>query len=374
MKKVGIVTIYDVPNYGSILQSYATIRIFEKLGYETNIINYTRKNKWVKSHISNKKKNNIIKKIIHALGLTSYGRMNIKLNIFRKKFLNLTKKYNSLADLQNTDWSEYSMMITGSDQVWNPRFIFGDSVYMLSFIPNVIKKISFSSSFAIDSIPDTYIEKYKKYLKRFTAISVREENGKNIIINQLGIECNIRILLDPTLLLSREEWLKSIPRSKFKKKEKYILYYMWDYAFNPKPYIYEVTKYFQDRFGYKIYALVGYQKISTPFELKMVNKCDASISEFIDLFYNADLVITSSFHGTAFAINFGIPLVSIIPNNHGDDRQSSLLNKLGVPNLAIKIDTCIETINPFYDIDEEQKKLNNLRQADYAWIQSNINY
>ena len=187
----------------------------------------------------------------------------------------------------------------------------------------------------------------------------------------MGINKNVKVLLDPTLLLSREEWLYSIPRSNFKKEEKYILYYMWDYAFDPKPYIYEVTKFFQDKYKYNIYALVGYKKPSFALGLKMLNKCDVSASQFIDLFNNADLIITSSFHGTAFALNFGKPLISVVPDN-GDDRQSSLLGKLGLKKLAVKIGTDIKSINPFYDAIEEQRRLNILRKDSLDWIQSNF--
>lgn len=370
MKKVGLITIYSVPNWGSLLQTYATQYIIEKIGYTCVIINYTRNNEWVLRHQPSYKYNPL-KKILNKLGLTPFGRMRKKMDKFRTEYLNLSAAYNSLNELESNDWSDFTLMVTGSDQVWNPKFIYGDSVYMLSFVPEKIKKLSFSSSFAVDHLLPVYIDKYKKYLCEYASLSVREDNGKNIIENQLGINKNVKVLLDPTLLLSREEWLYSIPRSNFKKEEKYILYYMWDYAFDPKPYIYEVTKFFQDKYKYNIYALVGYKKPSFALGLKMLNKCDVSASQFIDLFNNADLIITSSFHGTAFALNFGKPLISVVPDN-GDDRQSSLLGKLGLKKLAVKIGTDIKSINPFYDAIEEQRRLNILRKDSLDWIQSNF--
>lgn len=92
----------------------------------------------------------------------------------------------------------------------------------------------------------------------------------------------------------------------------------------------------------------------------------------ISLFANASLVVTSSFHGTAFALNFGVPLVSVVPDNVGDDRQTSLLKACGAENCIAKIDSEIETIQPQYDITVVKDKLENLRQDSINWIKSNI--
>lgn len=100
---------------------------------------------------------------------------------------------------------------------------------------------------------------------------------------------------------------------------------MLTYAFEPRPYIFDVLKYLKEQEDYDIIVLEGYTPITKACGLNMINKTDSSISEFIDLFANADVVVTSSFHGTAFAVNFGIPVISIVPGDKGDDRQSSLL-------------------------------------------------
>lgn len=92
----------------------------------------------------------------------------------------------------------------------------------------------------------------------------------------------------------------------------------------------------------------------------------------ISLFANASLVVTSSFHGTAFALSFGIPLVSIVPDNVGDDRQSSLLKVCGADNCIVRINSEIESIQPQYDITAVKDKLDYLRQDSINWIKSNI--
>ena len=94
----------------------------------------------------------------------------------------------------------------------------------------------------------------------------------------------------------------------------------------------------------------------------------SSIEEFIDLFANADLVITSSFHGTAFALNFGIPLISIVSEGKGDDRQTTLLKSVGCENNAITVGFDIECIDATYDVDKVQKSLDTIRNENKKWI------
>lgn len=370
MKKIGIVTIYDVPNYGSVLQAFATQKIFENNGYETKFIKYDRYNSWLVSH-SGQYKPNPIRTQLQKLGLKSVHRKIIHLNHFKKKYFKETKIYKDLNDLNNEDWSNYDLFAVGSDQVWNPRFCYGDSYYMLSFIPEYKKRISIASSFATHQLPNNLTAKYYKYLSKFDALSVRENNGINIINNQLGINKEVKLLLDPTLLLSGKEWREAIP-SKSVLKRKYILYYMWDYAFNPLPYINKVTEYFQKETGYDVVILEDAGKHINIRSGKTIKFSDASIPEFIDLFTHAEMIITSSFHGTAFAVNFGRPLISIVPFD-GDDRQSSLLRNLDLTQCAVTINTPLDKINPFFDIQTEQTKLEHLRNKSIYWLRNVIN-
>lgn len=367
MKKVGLVTIYSVPNFGSVLQTFATQVILESLGYDCCIINYNRDNSWYYSN--GVCKTSLKSKIALYLGIKSHHRMALKLMKFRKDFLHFSKRYNSLGDLANEDWSGYYAFVVGSDQVWNTRFSYGDSVYMLSFVPDNIIKIALSSSFSMKVLPGKYLSKFRKYLGRLDSISVRELYGREIINNQLGLNKHVEVILDPTLILSSEDWMRYVPRSGFVKKEKFILLYVLDYAFNPKPYIYDVVKFFQRNLGYRIYVLSGVIPKEYRSSLNIKDVVDSSIFEFVDYFNNADLVITSSFHGTAFALNFGKPLISIVPDG-GDDRQSSLLNVLGLSKLAIKVGTELTEISFEYNYDEEQSNLRALRETAINWIRT----
>ena len=369
-KRIGLITIYHVPNFGSVLQTYATQILLEKQGLDCHIINYKYPNEW---HHSQGRPRQSIKTIIGRLfGLKPDHRKANKLADFKKKHFNFTKLYKSLDELKKADWSGYDMFAVGSDQVWKAHFTLGDSAFLLSFIPDNKCRISIASSFASKNIPKGFIAKYKKHLGKFNAISVREQNGIDIIKNDLALDCTPEVVLDPTLLLSKEQWMEIVPRSNFKKKKKYILLYMLTYAFEPRPYIFEVIKHLQSQDEYEVIALEGYTPKEQALGIEMMDKTDSSIPEFIDLFANADIVVTSSFHGTAFAVNFGIPLVSIVPESNNDDRQSSLLKSIGLNRCIANSKTKLSDINPKYDKLDAIAALNTLRNKSINWIKGNI--
>ena len=134
-----------------------------------------------------------------------------------------------------------------------------------------------------------------------------------------------------------------------------------------------MLQYFKNKYDYDIIALEGYTPKEKALDVEMIDMRDSSVAQYIDLFENADMVVTTSFHGTAFALNFGKPLVSIVPDNKGDDRQMSLLRDLGVENCAVNIGCDLQNINPFYNVGEEQSKLSQLRDKSVEWLNDKLN-
>lgn len=365
--KIGLVTIYQVPNYGSVLQAFATQHLLEKMGAECRIINYYYPNQW--HYSQGAKKRTGIRTWIRSI-LPSKKFKN--LDMFRRSYLHLTKPYEDLDQLTTEDWSSYDAFVVGSDQVWNPRFLRADKTFMLSFVPNDKPRYSLSSSFATDTIPEIFRKKYFDQLSKFNALSVREQNGVSVINDELGLNKNVKVLLDPTLLLSKEDWLKCIPRSGFKNKRPYIVLYLLKYSFEPRPYIFEVVKHFKEKMQADVIALCGYEKPNIACGIVMQDAFSSTVPEFIDIIANADLIVTSSFHGTAFALNFGVPLISVVPSIDSDDRQTTLLKSLDVKSSICKIGSTVENLNPFYDTNRSSLILSSLRKDNISWINNNI--
>ncbi len=368
MKKALVVTIFTVPNYGSVLQAYATQKVIESFGYECWILNYNHnEGQWAKEH--GVKGLSLKTRLALSLGLKDKHRKWNLLRTFSKKHLHLTKSYSSFSEIQKKEGELYDVYISGSDQIWNTNYTNCDPVFLLQFAGNTKKRISLASSFACKTLNSYYSDTFRKELSRFNALSVREAHGLQILEN-LGCK-NAKIMLDPTLLIGSQQWDEL--RTKRERKDKYILLYLLRYAFEPCPYVYDVLKFYKEKLHCKIIALEGYDPSEQQMkDLQIVNSTETTIPDFLDLFANASLVVTSSFHGTAFALNYGIPLISVTPNS-GDDRQSSLLSLVGLEQCRLRIGDDIEKVNPFFDVAKEQKCLNELRKDALLWISSILN-
>lgn len=368
--KLGLVTIYNVPNFGSVLQAYATQYILEQLGHECRIIQYKYPNE--RQRIVKPDLKTRLYSLTSKFGLVPQQRKSNKLRKFRKENYNFTKSYNSFEDLKAENWDSYDGFVVGSDQVWNTRYTKGEPAFLLSFVPDDKKRFSIASSFAANELPQEYIEQFKFGLEKFNAISVREEEGKNIIRKQLGIDKDVFVCLDPTLLLNGDQWQMITRKGNGLPTQPYILYYMWAYAFEPRPYINEVVKYYKEKTGInKVIALEGAPKTNIA-DIKYENKESSTIKEFIELFANASLVVTSSFHGTAFALNFGRPLISVVPNLTDDNRQSNLLKAVGADSSIVLLGTPLDTISPYYNEEKVCENLNKLRNKSLLWVKNNI--
>lgn len=178
---------------------------------------------------------------------------------------------------------------------------------------------------------------------------------------------NVDVTLDPTLMLNREEWgffLKN--RTPIFPEHGYIVFYLITHSFDVIPYIYELLKKLQAKTGLKIYS---FSEIPTSYGIHYETCTDIGPEDFIELFIKSSYVVTSSFHGTAFAVNFGIPLYSVIDSlETEDDRQISLLRKLDVEQCLVPINKNFEDIDPVYDIKKEQHNLDKLRTDSLNYL------
>lgn len=370
-KKVGVITMHRVLNYGSFLQSYATQQVINKLGYDCELIDYVFPNKW---HFQNGlPKNKTLKSFIHDI-IPNIGITNIQKK--KKDFNRAINKYYKLSNNKYKHPQElidnppiYDVYVTGSDQTWNVKHTQGDNAFLLAFAPKNANKISFSASFARSNMDDNYKKVFKYYLDRYNAISIRDKKG-NLIINELlGKEAEIT--LDPTLLLNKNEWSKfGSNQENLYKGDNYILFYLITHSFESRPYIYNLLKKIQFKTGLKV---ISFTHIPQEFGVKYSFCGNVSVEKFIQLFESASHVVTSSFHGTAFAINFGIPLYSVIKDlNSDDDRQSSLLNCLGIDNCIVPCGKVFEEINPFYDKEKICNNLEQLRNKSIEYLKRSI--
>lgn len=329
MKTITVITLQNVRNYGSVLQALATQHVFETMNCDVDFINYVRKDLIsVKTRVDTWCLGlNPFKKLVVSLVLIpSFVKQN---NLFCKF---LRKRLNAQSKVYCTeqDFASYpidsDIYCTGSDQTWNSSWNKGVlAPLFLSFVPDGVKKISYSASIGKNELDADEIEPTRKYLQRYSAISVREESAKDIVEKQLGLPSATHVL-DPTLQVDRDFWLSILPEKLMNRADKgqYVLIYQ----LNTNPLFDAYAKEFARRKGWKLI------RFCTRYDQAF--KCGRPIlvpevEEFVSLIANAGCVITDSFHATAFSCNLNIPMICIFPNEFSG-RLASLLKLVGLEN------------------------------------------
>lgn len=374
MKSVGIITQHRVNNWGSFLQAYATQLFFERIpDVRCEIIDYVYPNEFQLKNIPLPQQSlrSMIVKLANKLHLSNIQRKADRLNIAIEECLHLSSKFPTYDSLQESRL-HYDLYVTGSDQTLNPKFTFGDTNFMFSWVKeNNPKIISFAASMPGHCFPSEYEPSYKKYLSRYEAISVREQNCVDYLTQLTGTD--VVCHLDPTLMLTGDEWIEQLSHLKKYKKlpDKYILLYKINHTFDAAPYIYDLTRHIQEKTGLPIVSLGS--SIPNKYRIKGRNIKDAGPRDFVEMFSKASYVVTSSFHGTAFAINFGCPLYSIVPENVGEDsRQSNLLKLCKAENCIVPKGTPFDSINPCYDKEICDKILFEKRAEMKAFVAKHL--
>ncbi len=321
-KTVAYLTRHTVYNYGSVLQAYATQTAIENLGYSPVCINYYRSdekpNKLVHTLLqcSTWNKNPLTRLVYMVTQKPVYAYAGKCFEKYRK-IINVTDtEYNNEQQLiENTPKAD--IYLTGSDQVWNTITCDKiDPVFFMSFLKDNQKRVAYGASFGSATVKEEDKETIANLLKKYSSVSIRENSGIEIA-NSLGV--NAQQVLDPTFLLSKNEWNKLLPNREC--SEKYVLVYQ----LHPNKNFDKYAKAFAKSKGLKLY------RISHCFHhIVRSGKfiCCPPIEEFLWYIKNAEYFLTDSFHGTAFSISFNTQFVNVLPQKYSE-RISSVLKLIG---------------------------------------------
>lgn len=369
-KSVGLITIHNIINFGSILQTYATYKSVTELGYDCKVIDYKYPNRYhirlLKSQGEFTAQSIVRSAKTYLINLLTFPNAIIQKRKFRnflKEELTFTQVYKNIREISAKP-PFFDIYLTGSDQVWNPKYLNEDTTFLLSFVSEKAKKIAYGASFGSSVLPDQYHDLYKHHLKSYSHISVREKSGITVI-EELTSQ-GAQNVLDPTLLLSGEQWDKI--GKPLHIKNKYILCYLVNYMFSPYPFAYELIDRIKELTGFDVIIIGG----SYTRWLKSGYKIKNSVGpeEFLTLVSNASFVITSSFHGIAFSINYSKPFYLILNRNpNTDDRGISLLRSLGIEDRAIIKDSPLpRNLDMEVDFTLVNNRLNELRKASIDFL------
>ena len=370
-KKIATITYHAAYNYGANLQAFALQKFVEKIipNCEYSIINLRTdvQKRLYKTVFQKKGIKNQIKKVIMMSEKKKLIEKEKKFEDFISDYLNITKEFSNTEDVRK-NLEEYDYYISGSDQIWNIRLPDFSYAYYLEFTNNP-KKISYAASFGAKNFECNTEEKQRIYsdLKEYNYLSVRENKSLIKAREILGSDKNIEINIDPTMLLTKEEWEKIIPKEKLI-KEKYIFYYdVKDTKENAV-----IAKKIEKKLKKKI-VVSRYQGLYTYMQ-KFKRKFDTGPIEFLNLIKYADTIVTSSFHGVVFAILLEKPFLVI--NGEKDNRIKDLLENMGFEDKSVNIENYTEKCENIYNIDFDvaHKYLVDEREKSKKYLRKSLEY
>lgn len=254
--------------------------------------------------------------------------------------------------------NRYDFFVTGSDQVWNPNFRKGSPIDFLTFAPSE-NRIAYAPSFGISEVPQEYVENYRLWLSEMAHLSVREEDGARIIKDLTGRVAPV--LIDPTIMLTKEKWLSISEVPSNKSMKPYLLTYFLGEVSKGR------TKMLKD--------------IAKKNDLEIINLAQikdkvaylSGPSEFIDYIKSASIFCTDSFHGAVFSILLDTPFMVFKREGKSPSMNSRIDTLLKTFKLESRLAEKVKTNDQIFDVDyshtvpilegERKKALNYLKNA-----------
>lgn len=329
--KIGLLTFHASHNYGSVLQAYALSSVLRSLGHEVQILNL-RTNAQLYAYRVFQVKGSGLKRLAHLL-YTLYVTP-----ARRRRFLNFEKFIRECLPISSETYSNggelprsnfFDAYVTGSDQVWNPVCQDFDPAYYLNFADQNAKRVAYAPSLGRTEFNLDQLALIRKLLTNVEWISCREESGAELL--RTLTDRSVTVVCDPVLLPGQDFWSKfSVPP---RDCSPYILTYFLENNNGDKRHLHEI----QRQTGYRVVSLnedirdwaKGYQSVF-----------DATPQEFVGLIQHASLVLTNSFHATAFSTIFKRPFYTLCgrgtqDGNPNDCRKIDYLRRIGLSDRII---------------------------------------
>ncbi len=371
-------------NYGTSLLGFATTKVISDLGYDYEIINYKKKRnlpemllkapfmmisggyKTLKNKMGFKRD---LKKFPHyAKGIEE---RTIAVNRYKEEnFESRMRTYEGYEELSQGSLN-YDIVLVGSDQVWLPLGLY-TGFFNLLFVDDSVPKVSYSSSFGVSKIPIWQRKQTRDYLERIDAIGVREIRGKEIV--ETLTNKHAKVVLDPTLLLSNEDWEKEIEKSSLDIKEEYILcYYL---GTNPESR--EAANELSKKTGLKIVFMPHMDEyVSADESFGDYKPYGVSPIDFAKLIKNATYVCTDSFHCTVFAIHFERQFITFyrFDPKSKNSRNSRIDSLFGLLNLQSRLFNwnIFECMTSPIDYTSVNRRVEELREESLNFLKTSLN-
>lgn len=389
MNKIGIVTYVKCDNYGAELQAFALQWKLNSLGYDAEVINLEKRNidmkrnpDVIKGAIKQRFKKEGIKAFISILKKVIEVKNRIKaekkykdkndkkhklFELFFEEKIKHSSIYYSLDNITEAQLN-YDTYIAGSDQIWN--YIHTDrlDVYFLMFANKFhAKKISYAASISIYDIPPKWQPIYKKYFENIDYLSVRELHGAELV--KKYSDKTAEVVLDPTFLLSKSDWEREVAKPIFIEND-YLLIYTLSGSTHIRKMAHQIAK----ELNLKVVNIKsGYNDEPND---GTIHFYEIGPSEWVGLWSKAKYVVTDSFHGTAFSINFNIPFTTLVnPNSMMNSRVLSILKIINLESRIVydSLEGDYTPISTQVDFTQSNKILKEWKEKSLKFLLDSLN-
>ena len=370
--RVGIVTLYD-DNYGTCLQAFALCNKISEMGYEPEIIRYIRGNVNVRNESWMKKVMGKLRSMPPKLILTyllSYKWIRERkagFSNFRERYLKFGEETNYRDSIRCDLGKAYDAYVCGSDMIWSEEFADDWRYFFLQFAPSK-KRISYAPSFGKNIISSENDKICSDFLHEIRCLSCREEAGVSLIKNQFGLDA-VQVL-DPTLLMGKDEWNRLIDKEERMLEEKYILTYVFGGISGAR-------KNFFENLSKKEWGVHRVIPMNREQNGKDAVRGVLGPVEFLRLYRDAEFIVTDTFHGLIFALIYEKPFVVLKRQDKGhwakySDRMTSTLKMLGLENRYIESSFAISNEWKNLDYREVNKILIKKRKISLEYLKDSL--
>lgn len=360
-------------NYGSTLQSYALYRSIINLGYACQVIDYDHFIKNDCPPVSLKESDP--KNYDGSLMRYNFDLFAEKHFVFNKILHNIDNDL-VLSSSQSKEIGTIDAFVCGSDQIWKPGGFWFKSKQYLQFSPP-LKRIGYAPSVGWKTIPLLYkknIPKWKSWLSSVAYLSTRESSGSTLVEDVTGRP--VSTVVDPTLLLTPEEWLSFMKEPKYSPQIETVLRsgdrFMLAYFLDHRPMFEKKVLALAKRLKLKVVWLSGRGNVGPIQE----NCADTDPAGFVNLINMASFVCADGFHGACFALNFSKPVAFFSPlkepGKSNDSRVLDLCKRFGIDPIKRTVTpwVSIRNISAKLNYDEIQKKIALEREASLTYLKN----
>ena len=368
MSRIGIITLPLRLNYGGILQAYALQTVLERSGHHVSVIQmkhrgYSSPQCFKAPFVYGRRA------ILKVLGMSDMPvfaekRLNEQWPVISAHTRQFIEQHIHVKEVDSYDQlvpSDYDVLVVGSDQVWRPLY---SNLYQsyLNFAEQWdVKRIAYAASFGTDEKEYTseQIARCKSLIKKFDAVSVREDSGVSLCKDYFDMQA--KHVLDPTLLLTKEDYIRVVEEKGTGKSEGNLFVYLLDETVEKKALVNKVAK----------------EKNLVPFSVKarsdykyapILDRIQPSAEKWIRGFMDAEFVVTDSFHGCVFSIIFNKPFIALGNKERGMTRFTSLFYTFRLDDRLISVNEYMNSITHTIDWRSVNATLNSLRKDSMCFI------